>query len=151
MPEPTDAGGPTPPHTPPTSLPDIRGKADIEQLVDEFYTRVRADPLLGPIFDDVARVNWETHIPHLVSFWQTVLFGNGGFRGNPMAVHLRLAQLTEMDWPRFERWTTLFSQTVNALFAGEQAARIQMAAREMARAIHSRIRLFGESHPPVAP
>ena len=131
---------PAPAHAAPR--PDIRGRDDLKHLVDVFYAKVRADPLLGPIFDDVARVNWEVHLPHLVSFWQTVLFGNGGFRGNPMAAHLRLARLTEMDWPRFERWTTLFSQTVNALFQGDQATRIQMAAREMARAFHSRIRLF---------
>jgi len=108
-------------------------------MVDRFYEKVRADDLLGPIFDDLAKVNWDTHLPHLCDFWQSVLFGERCFRGNPMAVHQRLTQLTPMDWPRFERWLNLFHGTVDDLFFGERALRAKQAAHDMARAIHARI------------
>ena len=55
---------------------DIRSEADISQLIEQFYGRVREDTLLGPIFDGVAQVDWAHHIPRLVSFWSTVLLGS---------------------------------------------------------------------------
>ena len=42
---------------PPTGLPDLAGRADIERLVNTFYERVRSDDLLGFIFDDVAKID----------------------------------------------------------------------------------------------
>lgn len=118
---------------------DINGRPEIERLVDRFYEKVRKDDLLGFIFDDVAKVDWSEHLPKLYAFWQTVLFGNGGFRGNPLAAHLKLVTETEMDWPRFQRWVGLFHQTVDEMFAGENADHIKRAADDMAHVIHSRI------------
>ncbi len=59
-----------------TNKHDIQSTADIEQLVGQFYGRVRRDATLGPIFDVVAQVDWEHHIPRLVGFWSTVLLGS---------------------------------------------------------------------------
>jgi hemoglobin len=39
-----------------TPLPGLSTEADIVKLVDTFYTRVNNDALLGPIFNDVARL-----------------------------------------------------------------------------------------------
>lgn len=55
---------------------DIASRADVVQLVDGFYARVRADEVLGPIFDGIAHA---------------VLFGASGFQGKPLAVHRELA------------------------------------------------------------
>ena len=119
--------------------PDIKGRPEIELLVDRFYEKVRADDLIGPIFNDVAKVDWSIHLPKLYAFWQTVLFGEGGFQGNPLGVHLKLVGETEMDWPRFERWLSLFNETVDELFAGAKAGHIKRVAEDMANVIHSRI------------
>ena len=40
---------------------DIRDRRDVACLVNVFYDRVRADDVLGPIFDDIAHVDWPTH------------------------------------------------------------------------------------------
>ena len=61
---------------------DIASRADIERLVNGFYERVRGDELLGPIFDDVAQTDWALHLPKMYDFWEGVLFGVAGFRGN---------------------------------------------------------------------
>ncbi len=119
--------------------PDINGRPEIEILVDRFYEKVRADDLIGPIFTDVAKVDWNVHLPKLYAFWQTVLFGNGGFQGNPLRAHFDLVRKTEMDWPRFERWLALFNETVDELFTGDRAGHIKRAAEDMANVIHSRI------------
>ena len=119
--------------------PDITGRAEIKSLVDRFYEKVREDDLLGVIFNDVAKVNWEVHLPRLYAFWQTVLLNEGEFRGNALGVHFKLAAQTTMDWPRFERWLKLFRETVDELFLGEKATRIKIIANNMAQLIHSRI------------
>jgi hemoglobin len=119
--------------------PDITGRPEIELLVNRFYEKVRADDLIGPIFNDIAKVDWDIHLPKLYAFWQTVLFGNGGFQGNPLGVHFALVRETPMDWPRFERWLALFNETVDDLFTGERAGHIKRVADDMAHVIHSRI------------
>ncbi len=97
------------------------------------------DDLPGPIFNDVARVDWDAHLPRLCDFWQTVLFGDGGFRATLSAFISSLVAQTEMDWPRFQRWVGLFHATVDELFAGERASHIKNAADDMAHVIYPRI------------
>ncbi len=121
------------------SLSDLQGRAEIEQLVNAFYQRVQQDDLLGFIFDDVAKTNWETHLPKMYAFWETVIFRTGGFVGNPLAAHAKLVAFTEMGRPQFDRWLLLFRQTVDELFAGEHAEHIKNAAADMANVIYSRI------------
>ncbi|MDD4933182.1 MAG: group III truncated hemoglobin [Methylacidiphilaceae bacterium] len=120
-------------------LSDIKGRAEIERLVDRFYEKVRADDLLGPIFNDIAKVDWSSHLPKLYAFWQAVLFRDGGFKGNPIGVHFKLLSETSMDWPRFQRWLDLFRSTVDEMFTGEHAAHIKNTAEDMAHVIYSRI------------
>lgn len=120
-------------------LPDINGREEIVRLVDRFYEKVRQDELLGPIFDDIAKVDWSVHLPRLYAFWQTILFGEGGFRGNPLGIHFKLVAETPMDWPRFRRWLDLFHATVDEMFHGERAGHIKRAAEDMANVIYSRI------------
>ena len=119
--------------------PDISGKPQIEQLVNAFYRRVRGDEVLGFIFDRVAQTNWETHLPKMYAFWETVLFRSGGYTGNPLAAHAKLVPQTEMGRAQFDRWLMLFRSTVDELFAGEKADRIKNCAEDMANVIHARI------------
>jgi hemoglobin len=97
---------------------DIASRADIKPLVDSFYERVRADELLGPIFDDVAHTDWARHVPKMYDFWQGVLFGVAGFRGNPLAIHRDLARRVPLGDLEFGRWIGLFHESVDALFSG---------------------------------
>ena len=123
----------------PNPLLDIRNREDIERLVNAFYERVRRDELLGFIFDEVARTDWESHLPKMYAFWETVLFGTGGYQGNPLVAHAKLVPLTEMGEKQFDRWRQLFKATVDEFFFGEKAAHIQRAAEDMANVIHARI------------
>jgi hemoglobin len=111
---------------------DLATRADIERLVDTFYDRVRADDRLGPIFEDVAHVDWSTHLPRMYDFWESVLFGASAFKGNPLAVHLTLAQKTVLTGVEFSRWVELFHQTVDALFTGFMATEAKQRAVRIA-------------------
>lgn len=119
--------------------PDLTGRPDIERLVNAFYERVRGDDLLGFIFDEVARTDWEAHLPKMYAFWETVMFRSGGYTGNPLAAHAKLVPLTAMGRPQFDRWLELFRATVDDHFSGENAEHIKSCAADMANVIYSRI------------
>ncbi|MES2920861.1 MAG: group III truncated hemoglobin [Verrucomicrobiota bacterium] len=121
-----------------TDKPDLLGRPDIVRLVDAFYTKVRADAPLGHVFDDVVKVHWETHLPKLYNFWDTVLFRAEPFRGDPLGAHAKLLAETTLEW-LFERWLELFRETVDEHFSGENAGHIVRCAEDMARVIHSKI------------
>ena len=120
-------------------LPDLQGRPDIERLVNAFYEVVRQDEILGFIFDEVARTHWETHLPRMYAFWETVLFRTGGYTGNPVAAHAKLVPHTEMGRAQFDRWLMLFQQTVDKLFSGPNASHIKNCAHDMANVLYSRI------------
>lgn len=122
-----------------TEKADITGRTEIELLVNTFYDRVRADSVLGYIFEQVAQTNWAKHLPKMYAFWETVLFGAGGFSGNPLAVHAKLVPMTDMGRDKFDRWLQLFHGTVDDLFQGEHANHIKNCAADMANVIYSKI------------
>jgi hemoglobin len=111
---------------------DLTPGAGVARLVDEFYTRVRADDGIGPIFNDVVKVNWATHLPKMYAFWDSVLFGVSGFKGSPLAVHLVLAERTPLTSHEFDRWVSVFHATVDELFAGPMATEAKQRAVRIA-------------------
>lgn len=133
--------------TPPTSLSDLHGRAEICKLVDTFYARVQADTLLGPVFDDVARVDWAEHLPKLYAFWESVLFRSGDYRGNPMLAHMELDQKITLTWEMFERWLALFHSTIDELFFGPVAHRLKLASGNMGQVIHARVGMMRSGQP----
>ena len=123
---------------------DIQSREDIDCLVDDFYSRVRSDELLAPIFNDIAGVDWDTHVPKIADFWETALFRAGNYSGNPLRPHLLLSLQTSMDGEKFRRWLDLFSATVDSHFAGENADHIKRIAEDMANVMQSRIASFSQ-------
>ena len=121
------------------ALPDLAGRPEIELLVNSFYDRVRTDDSLGFIFDEIAKTNWATHLPKMYDFWETVLFRSGSYTGNPLMAHAKLTPLTTMGREQFDRWLSVFTSTVDHLFAGVNADRIKRSATDMANLIHSKI------------
>ena len=114
------------------TLSDIASRADIERLVNGFYDRVREDEILSPIFNDVAATDWASHLPKMYAFWDGVVFATPGFRGNPLAVHLALGQTVALGDREFDRWLSLFHQTVDELFAGPTATEAKARAMRIA-------------------
>ena len=65
------------------TYPDLDSVEEISDMVHRFYRDVNADDLLGPVFNDIAHVDWTTHLPKLTAFWARALLGIDGYRGNP--------------------------------------------------------------------
>lgn len=110
----------------------LENRADIELMVNEFYNKVREDTLIGPIFDNIAHVNWDTHLPKMYDFWENILFGTGNYKGSPMLPHLRLSMITPMTSVHFERWKKLFYETIDEHFEGDNAANAKLRAENIA-------------------
>ena len=89
----------------------------LTRLVDRFYDRVREDAELGPVFADRIH-DWTAHKRRLVAFWCSTALREGGYRGNPMAVHRSLP----VDSSHFERWLDLWRATVTDVLPAAAAA-----------------------------
>ena len=100
---------------------DIENRKDIELLLNNFYEKVKPDQVIGFIFTDVMKVNWERHLPMIYDFWENTLLYTGGYNGNPLEIHRRLNKVIPLTAEHFKRWTDLFCATVDELFEGEKA------------------------------
>jgi hemoglobin len=119
---------------PPDRL-DLTSHHDVVRLVDTFYDRVRADDILGPIFNDIAHVDWSTHLPRMYDFWESVLFGASSFKGSPLVVHRELAGRAPLTAEGFDRWVALFHTTIDDLFVGPMADQAKQRAVHIANAL----------------
>lgn len=122
---------------------DIQTEDDIRKLVHTFYDKVNRDELLSPIFNDVAKVNWEEHLPLLCRFWSTLLFRTMTFEGRPFPKHIGLPVQRE----HFARWVSMFVATVDELFSGAKAEEAKNFARSIANTFQLRMGLIDSSTP----
>lgn len=124
-------------------MPDFESRDDIDVVVRDFYGRAFADPLLGPIFTDIAHMDLEAHMPVMLDFWETVLFRAGLYKRNALAVHVDLHAKAALTAEHFGRWIDLWHATVDDHFSGEVADRAKVQAARIAWSMSRR--LMGES------
>ncbi len=118
---------------------DISNRDDIQKLVLSFYDKVKKDDVIGYIFNDVAKVNWEKHLPVMYDFWENVLFGSGNYSGNPMVTHTRLHEKTALSAEHFDRWKSIWIATVDELFEGDTAELAKQRAVSIANVMHIKV------------
>lgn len=115
---------------------DIQDRDDVFLLVSEFYIKVRKDTILGPFFNNVIK-DWDTHIDHLTTFWESSLFMTKKleqrYKGNPLEVHVKVDKennhsITELH---FGIWINLWFATLDELFEGIVAENAKRRARKM--------------------
>lgn len=118
---------------------DINTRKDIELLVDEFYQKVKVDETLGPVFTEIARINWEKHLPLMCDFWENAILFTGSYQGNPMDLHLHLHKAMPLLSIHFQKWNQLFINTVDGLFKGEKALLAKQRALKISEVLQSKI------------
>lgn len=118
---------------------DLVDRTDIATLVRTFYGRAFEDPLLGPVFLDVARLDLDAHLPVMCEFWETALFRAGLYRRNAFEVHARLHLKSALTASHFRRWLELWIATTDDLFAGPHAETAKTQAGRIAWAISRRL------------
>lgn len=118
---------------------DLKDRSDVDELVAAFYTEVFADPLIGSIFTEVAKVDPVRHLPIMGDFWETVLFGTGVYRRNALQVHKVLHARTPLAPEHFARWLELWNRAVRERFAGVKADLALVQAERIAGSIQRRL------------
>lgn len=124
------------PSLPILSLPN---EQQIKELVDSFYSRVRNDELLGPIFATAIGEHWEEHLAKIADFWSSVVLASRRYKGNPMLAHIALPRLGR---DHFERWLSHWRATASELLGEMQASVFVSKAELMAE----RLLLAIDSH-----
>ena len=104
-------------------------RASIATLVNDFYTDIRRESLLGPIFNGAIGSNWEPHLERMVDFWCSVMLSSGEYKGNVFGKHMQI----QME--HFRRWLTLFETHVRRLFEPEVADEFLVVARRIAASL----------------
>jgi hemoglobin len=112
-------------------------REDVELLVNTFYSKVKQDDLLSPIFNNAEYFSWETHIPIMVNFWETLLLDTASYSGNTMQKHIALNRRTPLTPQLFDRWKLLFYSTLDELFEGDNVIK----ARKKVEGISGLMRL----------
>lgn len=121
-----------------TAVTDIRDRRDIEILVNRFYEKVQADPLLAPLFH---HVDWVAHLPLMSKFWASMILGEYSYQGNPFQKHVNLS----LNKDHFSRWISLFVETVDQTFVGQKAMEIKERAQNIARMFQYKLGLAQKS------
>ncbi|MFY7651319.1 MAG: group III truncated hemoglobin [Chitinophagaceae bacterium] len=117
-------------------LPDINDRTDLIRLVNAFYDKVKIDEQIGHFF---AHVNWDKHLPVMYDFWENTIFYSGSYMGNPIQSHQKLHFFKGLSEADFERWITLFVETVNSLFNGNNAELAKQRAYSIATVMKLKI------------
>lgn len=118
-------------------MQDVQSRAQIEQIVADFYAAVLADPIIGFIFNDIAKIDLESHLPVINDFWEDALLNSQPRRysGNTLAVHLALAEKIELRPGHFTRWLFLFERAIDSHCAGPSAEKMKQRAESVAKSI----------------
>lgn len=122
------------------SKPDIITRDDIYLLVSNFYKKVRVDTVIGSFFNDCI-TDWDSHLEHLTSFWESSLFLKTKYRGNPINTHVKVdnAHNNSIAQNHFGIWLNLWFETVDELFEGNYANNAKNRARKMSTFLYLKI------------
>lgn len=101
----------------------------LARLVDRFYESVRADGLIGPVFNE-AIDDWPRHLDKLAAFWSSLMLATGRYDGRPMAAHFKhRARITPA---MFDRWLVLWREATEAEMPPLAARSMQEKATRIA-------------------
>ena len=119
------------------SLEEISTREQVHQLVTAFYTKVRKNETLGPIFNPIIK-DWPRHLEHITNFWTSNLFFERTYYGNPLEKHIGVDQYHQgkIEALHFGIWLNLWFQTIDEYYSGENAHILKNRARSMGTMIH---------------
>lgn len=120
-------------------MKDIISRSDIEFLVDTFYNKIKQDAVVGFFFTEITTINFDTHLPKMYDFWESVIFKKGTYNGNPMLSHILLHQKVKLQIAHFERWLFLWEETLTNNYLGENTQEALQRAKQIASLIQFKL------------
>lgn len=119
-----------------TALPRIDLiEAQIRQVADHFYVRVRADPQLSPVFHETIGYDaeiWDAHVGKITRFWRNALLRESVYSGNPMLAH---SGISAIQPEHFAIWLGIFDQVLTEVLPPDTAAMWSRTAHRIGRGL----------------
>ena len=109
------------PRSPVNTPTDLDTRAQIHNMVVAFYRELVMDELLGPIFEEVAEVDWSEHIPQLIDYWCRVLLGDQSYRGAILTTRRNVRDQVSFPTEHFDRWYGMFASSIDEQWSGPYA------------------------------
>ena len=106
-------------------------EAQIDLVVARFYARVRAHPVLGPVFASHI-TDWPNHEEKIGRFWRNALLLQRVYDGNPMQVH---ASAGNVHAAHFPVWLAIFDEVLEAELPLHLAQGWSMLAHRIGRGL----------------
>lgn len=129
---------------------DLDSRSEIHDLVVRFYREVVFDDLLAPVFGEVVEVDWSIHIPKLIDYWCRVLLGESGYDGAILAAHRHVHDLEPLRAEHFDRWYTLWVESIDANWTGPTAERARQHAVRIGAVLSHRLLGIDWRPPPLS-
>jgi hemoglobin len=127
------------------AAPDLDSREQVCCFVDAFYAKVLVDPVLAPIFLDVAVIELDVHLPHIKDYWCKLLLGETGYKRHTMNIHRQLHLKRELSSSDFQRWLGLFESTLEEKYRGPGADRARRVAKTIAHNMQLAVSPTGSS------
>jgi hemoglobin len=118
---------------------DIENVIDITMLVTAFYTKAIADDTIGYIFKKTPNFSVDKHVPIMISFWETLLFGVASYKGNTMLKHIDLNKKIPLNAEHFKKWIYLWEETLLEKFEGKNTQNAITKGRNIAALMQYKI------------
>jgi hemoglobin len=115
--------------------PDLDSRSRIHNAVVSFYRELVMDDLLGPVFEEVAEVDWSLHIPLLIDYWCRVLLGHKTYQGAILVAHRHVHELQALTADHFDQWYELWVMTIDQEWAGPSADKAKAHAARIATSL----------------
>jgi len=118
---------------------DLEPGEPVQRLVNTFYEAAKQDAVLGPVFNVIIGDDWSAHLPVMYTFWDSVVFGLGGYKGQAVGKHIEIDRRMRLEEAHFERWISLWNATVDRLYAGPNADLARTKANLMLQLIKFKV------------
>lgn len=111
--------------------PDLTDRVAIESMVEGFYAKVLSDPILAPVFLEVAHIRIDEHLPRIVDYWSKMLHADKAYKRNTIAIHRDLHKKQAFRRMHYEQWLRLFLSNLDEQFDGPYTEKARRIARNV--------------------
>ncbi|MEG9862752.1 MAG: group III truncated hemoglobin [Parvularculales bacterium] len=108
---------------------------DIDRLVTNFYSRVRNNPDLSPIFNKTIGTDsqaWSEHEAKIAQFWRKTFKLDSDYSGNPFLVHQNVSGI---EPGHFAIWLELFEESAYATIGSKKGSIITSMAHRISKSL----------------
>lgn len=119
--------------------PDLDSKEEIAHFLQKFYGKLLKDPVLAPIFLEVAGIDIGVHLEHIQNYWEKLLLGEDNYQRHTMNIHRALHGKHTLTEAEFDRWLNFYVQTIDESFYGLQAEKAKRIASHISENMKTRI------------